>query len=94
MENKELKNLVLKIVHFNDTTKFPDFSFGNILFNEKSYKNICIYEVSNKTLIGAKPSHILFDKVYRLVRDYYGTEYLALFGLKKHNAIYERIRYL
>ena len=31
--------------------------------DEKLYENILIYDVSYKTLIGAKPLHIRFDKV-------------------------------
>ena len=61
---------------------------------KKLYKNILIYDISYKTLIGTKPLCILFDKVDRSIRDYDGTKYLVLFGLEKYNAIYGRIRYL
>ena len=44
-----------------------------------------------KTLIGAKP---LFNKVNGFIRGCDGTKYLVLFGLKKYNAIYDKIRYL
>ena len=71
-----------------------DFHFGNFLLDEKSYENILIYGISCKTLIGSKPLRIMFDKVNGFIRDYDGTKYLVLFGLKKFNAIYDRNRYL
>ena len=37
---------------------------------------------------------IRFDKIYRFVRIYDGTRYLALFGSENYDAIYIRIRYL
>ena len=43
-----------------------------------------------KTLIGAKPLRIMFDKVDGVIRDYNGTEYLPLFGYQKYNAIFNR----
>ena len=57
----------------------------NILFDEKSYENILIYDISHKHLIGAK--------LDRLIRFYDGTRYLVLFG-PQYDAIYHRIRYL
>ena len=50
-----------------------------------------IYDVSYKSLIGAKSLRIMFEKVDGLIRDYDGTKYLVLFGLEKYDAIYERI---
>ena len=35
--------------------KLADFGLDNILINEKLHKNILIYNVSYKTLIGSKP---------------------------------------
>ena len=43
--------------------KIEDFDFGNTLVDEKSYKNISIYDISYKTLIGAKLLCIWVDKV-------------------------------
>ena len=60
---------------------------------KKSYKNILIYDVSHKSLIGAKSLRIMFEKVDGLIRDYDGTKYLVLFGLEKYDAIYDRIIY-
>ena len=41
-----------------------------------------------------KPLRIRFDKVNGIVRVYDGTRYLVLFGPEKHDAIFNRIRYL
>ena len=57
-------------------------------------KRFWIYDVLYKTLIGAKPLRIMFDKVDGIVRDYNGTKYLVLFGPQKYYAIFNRIRYL
>ena len=45
-------------------------------------------------MIGAKPSCIKFDKIDGFITVYDGTRYLVLFGPQKHDAIYNRIRYL
>ena len=60
---------------------------------KKSYKNILIYDVSYKSLIGAKSLRIMFEKVDGLIRDYDGTKYLILFGLEKYDRNYDRIIY-
>ena len=51
--------------------------------DEKPYKNILIRDASYRTLISAKPSRIIFDKVDEFIRDYDGTKYLVLFGFEK-----------
>ena len=53
-----------------------------------------IYDISNKTLFGSKPLRIRFDKIDGIIRIHDGTRYLTLFGNKKYDAIYDRIRYL
>ena len=78
--------------YFDDIIKFKDFGLHKI--KRKSYENILIYNISYKTLIGAKPLPIRFDKIDGFIRVYNGTRYLVLFGLEKYNAIYNRIRYL
>ena len=40
-----------------------DFHFNNILINEKPYKNILVYNIFYRTLIGAKPLRTKFDKI-------------------------------
>ena len=49
--------------YFNDTIKIEEFDFDNTLINERTYENILVYDISYKTLIGAKPLQIIFDKV-------------------------------
>ena len=73
--------------------KLADFGLDNILINEKLHKNILIYNVSYKTLIGSKPLWIRFDKIDGIIRIYDRTRYLTRFDTKKYDAIYGRIRY-
>ena len=43
-----LKKFALKIAHvyyFDDIIENEDFDFGNIFLDEKSYKNILVYDV-------------------------------------------------
>ena len=51
-----------------------------------------IYKISYKTLIGAKPFRIIFNKVNRFIRVSDEAKYLIFIGLEKYNAIYDRIR--
>ena len=46
-----------------------------------------VYNISFKTLIGAKPLCIRFDKVDGLIRVYPGTRYLVLLGHGKYDNI-------
>ena len=97
MKNNELKHICIKnrtCYYFDETIKIEDFDFDNILLDEKSYKNFLIYSISNKTLVGAKPLCIWFNKVDRFIRVYDGSRYLVLFGLEKYDVIYYRIKYL
>ena len=55
MENNELKNIRINnrtCHYFGDIIKLNDFYFASILIDEKSHKNILIYDISYKTLIG------------------------------------------
>ena len=63
------------------------------MFDEKSYENMLTY-VLYKTLIGANPLHIMFDKVDGFIRNYDRTKCLLLYGPEKYDAIFLRIRYL
>ena len=59
MENNELKKVCIKNrmgYYFYNIIKIEDFDFDNILLHEKLGENILICDISNKTLIGAKPS--------------------------------------
>ena len=74
--------------------EFEDFDFDDILINEKSLKIRSIsYQNSYQILIDAKLLPIRFDKIDGFIRTYDGNRYLV-FGLEKHGAIYNRIRYL
>ena len=55
MENNELKNIRINnrtCYYLGDIIKLNYFHFASILIDEKSHKNILIYEISYKTLIG------------------------------------------
>ena len=62
--------------------------------DEKSYKNILVYDIFYKTLIDTKPLHIRFNKIDGFIRVYDRTRYLELFVSKKYDFIYNRVRYL
>ena len=76
MESKdELKEIDIKgrtCYYFDDTMRVLDIVFDNILLGEKSYENILwdkklyenilIYDISYKTFMAAKPSHICLIK--------------------------------
>ena len=74
--------------------KFEDIDFDNILIDEKSHKNILIYDILYKPLVGAKPFRIRFDKIDGFIRDFDGTRYLILFSPGKCDAIYNRIKHI
>ena len=59
------------------------FNLDNILIYEKSYENILFYRISYKTLIGAKPLYIRFNKIDGFIRVYDGVIYLVLFGAEQ-----------
>ena len=68
------KQFLLKILHatlFDDIIQIEGFDFNNILLDKKSYKNILIYDVTYKTLIGIKVKIDGFNRVYD------GTRYLV-----------------
>ena len=98
-KNNEFKKVSIKTstcYYFDGIIKFEHLDFSNVLQDEKSCKNILVYEIFYKALIGTKPLHIMFFKVNEFIR-VYGVydeaKYLVLFGLKKYDAIYDRIRY-
>ena len=81
--NNELKETDTKnrtCYYFDDIIKIEDFNLDNILIDEISYKIILVYNISNKTLIDAKPLHIRFDKIDGFITVYDGTRYFILFG--------------
>ena len=53
-----------------------------------------ICDISCKILIGSKLLRIRFDKTDGIINIYDRSRYLILFGNKKYDAIYDKIRYL
>ena len=91
--NDKLKEIDIKnctCYYFNNIIKIEDFDFDNV----KSYKNILVHDISYKTLIGAKPFDIRFDKRNEFIRVYNGARYLVLFGLEKYDPSFYRIGYI
>ena len=66
----DLKKFVLKIarVIISMIIKLEEFDFDNILTDQKSYKNILTYNISNKIFIGALTLCIRFDKIDEFIR--------------------------
>ena len=92
MENNELKKVRIKnrmCYYFNDIIKLENFDLDSIFIDEKSDKNILIYDISYKILIGSKPLRIRFDKIDGVIRIYDRTRYLTLFSSEKYDAIYD-----
>ena len=58
---------------------------------KKSFKNILVYNISNKNLI-AKPLRIRFDKTDGFIRTYDGKKCLVSYGSKKYDSMYNRVR--
>ena len=95
--NNKLKEIDIKncpCYYFGGITEIEHFDFDKTLLYKKPYKNILVYDISYKTLIGAKPLRIRFDKVDGFIRVYDGIRYLVLFGLDKYDSNYNAIRYL
>ena len=53
-----------------------------------------VYNISDKTLVGAKSLRIRFDNVDGFISVCGKTRYLVLFEREKYGATYNRIRYL
>ena len=67
--NDKLKEIDIKnrtCYHFDDIIKTEDFNLNNVLIDEKSYKNILVYNISYKSLIGTKPLCIRFEFMMEL----------------------------
>ena len=86
---KEIEIINRTCYYFVDLIKIKYFNSDNILMNEKSYENILVYDISYKTLIGAKLLRIRFDKINGFIRVYDQTRYLVLFGPEKYDTIFQ-----
>ena len=84
MESKDkLKEIDIKnctCYHFDDIIRFwdRDILLDKKLYKEK-YENILIYDISYKTLTGAKPLRIRFDKIGGFIKTHDKITYLELF---------------
>ena len=64
--NNKLKEIDIKnctCYYFDEIIKSEDFDLDNVLVNEKSYKNIFVYNILYKALISDKLLCIKFDKI-------------------------------
>ena len=66
MESKnEFKKINIKnrmCYYFDNIMEVEDINVYNILLDEKSYKNILVYNILYKKILDAKPLRIRFDK--------------------------------
>ena len=85
LKDNDIKNRTC--YYFDDGTRFEDFDLDDILIYEKSHKNILVYNISYKTLIGTKALHIRFNKTNGFIWVYDGTRYSVLFGGEKYDLI-------
>ena len=65
-----LKKVILKIMEVHD------INVDRILLDEKSYKNILVYNILYKKFMDAKPFRIRFNKVDDIIKLYDGIRYL------------------
>ena len=54
--------------YFDDIIKIEDFDLDNILIDEKSYKNILVYNNPYESLIDSKHLRIRFNKTNGFIR--------------------------
>ena len=87
-DSKEINIKSCTCYYFDDIIKIEDFDLDN-----QSYENILLYNISYKSSIDSKPLHIRFDKIDGFIRACHRTRYLVLFGGKKYDFIFSRIRY-
>ena len=93
----KLRNIGIKsctCYYFDNKIKFEDFDLRNILIDKKTYENILVHNIWYKTLIGAKPLRIRFDKKDGFIRIHNRIRYLLLSTAEKYDLIYNKIRYL
>ena len=81
--------------YFDDIININDLDLENILIDEKSYKNVLIYDVAYKTSYGAKPLHTDFEKVNGYIIKYNKIRYLTSYhSNKKMKEFLIELRYL
>ena len=74
-ELKEIGTKNCTRYYFDDIMRVGDFDFVNVLWDKKcyenSYENILIYDISDKTFMGAKPLRIRFNKENGVIKIYF-----------------------
>ena len=68
LKEVDIKNSIC--YYFDHIINSNDFDRDNILLVEKSHETLSNYDVACKTLYGARPLRIFFDKVDRYIRKY------------------------
>ena len=96
-----LKNTTIKN---DDIMEVDDINVDRILLDEKSFKNILVYNILYKKFMDTKPLRIRFNKVDGIIKIYDGIRYLELsnsynevfykIDCRNYNAIFDRINYL
>ena len=99
MESRnELKEIDIKnraCYYFDDIIKYKNVNFGDILLDEKLYKNISIYDISYKTSTGPKSLRIKFNKIDGFLMVFDGKiKHLVLFDHELFDKICNKIKYL
>ena len=67
-------NIRNRICHY-----FEYINVDGVLLDEKSYKNILVYNILYKKFMDAKPFRIRFNKIDGIITIYKGIRYLELF---------------
>ena len=102
MESKERLKINIKkwtCCNSDDIIKFwdKDIDFFNILLDEKLYKGkykiFLIYDISYKTLTGAKPLRIRFNKTDRFIKLHDKIRYLLPLDYSYYDKIFDKIEY-
>ena len=88
--------------YFDDIMEIEDINVDNILLDEKSYKNILLYNTVYKEFMDAKLLRISLNKIGKIIKIYHGNRYLELSSWYKevyyrinfriYNAIFHRIK--
>ena len=84
LENNEFTKVSIKnrtCYYFDDIIKNEEIDFDNISRDEKSDKDILIYDVSYKILIRPKPFNIILNKVDGFIRVYEFLKNTMLFTI-------------
>ena len=81
--------------YLDDIINGTKVDFSNILLGKKSFENISVYNISNKTPTGPKPLSIRFDKIDGFIISLVGKiKNLISFDYGLFNKMCDRIKYL